>query len=91
MSELETRQQQFAQTFGLTLQQYKRLASSVTYEELITCLELLKAKKHKSGSRARMAESIRQWIDYGTSLKPLSMFEFRKAMPTWPIKIQIPT
>ena len=91
MSTLETRQEEFAKTFNLTLAQYKRLASSVNAEELITCLELLKARTHRSRSRAEMAESVRQWIDCGTALKPLSLFEFRKAVPTWPVRFQIPS
>lgn len=91
MTDLEVRQERFAQDFGLTLVQYKKLASSLDTAELISCLELLKAKKHKSHFRQSMHDALLQWIEYGGSLKPLSMNQLKAIVPNWPVKIQIPT
>lgn len=91
MTDLEVRQEQFALSFGLTLVQYKKLASSVTTDELISCLELLKAKKHRSHFRASIAVELRQWLDYGGALKPLSVFQLKAIVPKWPIKYSLPT
>lgn len=90
MTDLEVRQERFAQDFGLTLAQYKKLASAVTADELISCLELLKAKTHRSQFRASVASSLKQWIEHGGMLKPLSINQMKAIVPKWPIKIQVP-
>jgi hypothetical protein len=91
MSELEARQQTFACSFGLTLEQYKRLASSMNYTELISILELLKAHKHRSAFRASLADAVRSWLDHGVSLKPLTANQFKAIAPRWPVQYQLPT
>ena len=90
MTEIEKRQADFAKGFDLTFDQYRKLATSLSYIELITCLELLKAKRHKSKSRQRWATTIRAWLDYSDTLKPLSIVEFRMAEPKWPIRYSLP-
>jgi hypothetical protein len=91
MTDLEKRQEEFATGFGLTLEQYKFLVSSLNYTELITCLELLKAKRHKSQWRERKANAVRVWIDGRITLKPLSITEFRMAEPKWPLHYRLPS
>lgn len=90
MSELEIRQQQFATSFGLTLDEYKRLASATNHEELVVCLELLKAKKFRSAFRASCAQHVRQWLAGAPALKPLTPNQFSAATPKWPITYKIP-
>ena len=92
MSDLEVRQTQFAAAFGLTHAQYKKLASACDSRELVTALELLKAKKHRSGYRASLAEAVRVWLaeDIPTHLKPLSVHQFRNAEPKWPVHYNLP-
>lgn len=91
MSTLEQRQREFATAFGLTLEHYKKLASSLNHIELVTCLELLKAKRHRSGFRAACTSQILSWLEGGDHLKPLSPRQFKGAEPKWPIQYTIPT
>lgn len=91
MSDLELRQERFALDFGLTLAQYKKLASSLGHTDLISCLELLKARRFRSKTRKQAQEQILQWLEFGTDLKPLSANQLKMIAPTWPIKFQIPT
>lgn len=91
MTDLEIRQEEFAKAFELTLEQYKFLTSSLNFTELITCLELLKAKRHKSKWRQSKAQTVRMWIDDRIGLKPLSITEFRMAEPTWPLHYRLPS
>ncbi len=91
METLEHRQAEFAKQFDLTYEQYKLLSKSVTYDQLISCLELLRCKGHRSQYRASMASKIRSWIDNPVGLKPLSGKEFSFVLPRWPVHFQIPT
>ena len=87
---LEQRQTEFAKQFGLSLEQYKKLAGACSHIELVTCLELLRVKKHKSGFRARCHQDIWSWINHGLSIKPLSHAQFKLTEPSWPTHFQIP-
>lgn len=92
MDELDQRKSDFALKFGLTLNQYRKLSSSLTYDELLTCLELLKATKHLSPFRATATGNIKSWLDgkrIGT--KPLTPAEFNRAAPKWPTHYSLPT
>lgn len=91
MTDLEMRQELFAKDFGLSLAQYKKLASSVTSDELISCLELLKAKTHKSHFRSSVSAALWRWLESGVTLKPLSLNQMRAIVPKWPVKYRIPT
>lgn len=92
MSDLDARKTAFASEFGLTLEQYQKLASRCTSDELVTCLELLKAKRHRSGYRARLAQAIRDWfVDDSTHFKPLAPWQFKNALPKWPVHYNFPT
>jgi hypothetical protein len=91
MSSLEQRQTEFAESFGLTLEHYKKLASALNHTELVTCLELLRAKRHRSGFRSHCKSQIQQWLGGAPYLKPLSQRQFEMAMPKWPIHYTIPT
>ena len=88
---LEQRQTEFAATFGLTLEQYKKLASSLSHIELITCLELLRAKRHRSGFRNHCKIQIQHWLDGAPYMKPLTQRQFKMAEPKWPIHYNIPS
>lgn len=90
MSDLVARQTEFAAHYSLTYDEYKLLAHSCTSDELITCLELLKAKKHRSPYRARLAQAIREWLVTQNYTKPLSHWQFKNAVPTWPVHHNIP-
>ncbi len=89
--ELEQSQREFALKFRISYEEYKILVTSMTTDEVITCLELLRAKKHKSKFRERMETQIREWLahDYGNS-KPLTDKDFMWARPKWPIHYQLP-
>jgi hypothetical protein len=93
MSNLEARQTAFAAEFGLSYEQYKKLATACNSTELVTCLELLKAKKHRSAYRATLAASVRAWLveDIPVHAKPLSFYQFRNAEPKWPVHYNFPT
>lgn len=91
MSTLEQRQAEFASSFGLTLEHYRKLASTLSYTELITCLELLKARRHRSGFRASCTTQINAWLNGNDHVKPLSPRQFKGAEPKWPITYNIPT
>lgn len=92
MSTLEQRQTEFAVKHRITYEEYKLLVTSLLYEEVVTCLELLKASKHSSQFRQRMEANIRSWFLYPAgSLKPLSINEFRQAKPKWPVRYSLPT
>lgn len=91
MIELEQRQIEFALTFGLTLKEYKQLASSLGTEDLISVLELLKAKKHKSRRRAQYAAYVTSWLANPLTLKPLTPRQLKEIVPTWPVRFQLPT
>lgn len=90
MNDLENRQAEFAKSFDLTYDQYKKLATCLSHIELITCLELLKARRHRSKSRQRWAAAIRTWLDCSVTLKPLSIVEFKMAEPKWPVRYSLP-
>lgn len=90
MSTLEQQQAEFAASFGLTLEHYKKLTGTLSYTELITCLELLKARHHRSGFRASCASQIQAWLNGSEHLKPLSPRQFKGAEPKWPITYSIP-
>lgn len=91
MSTLEQRQAEFAASFGLSFEHYKKLASALNSTELITCLELLKARRHRSGFRASCTSQINAWLNGSEHLKPLSPRQFKGAEPKWPIPYTIPT
>lgn len=88
---LEDRQREFAALHRITLEEYKKLVSSLTYDEVITCLELLKAVKHKSGFRATMEQHVRSWLANPAYLKPLSPNQMKAAKPKWPIRYNLPS
>lgn len=92
MNNLEQRQTEFAQAFGLTLESYRKLASSVNHTELVTCLELLKAAHPRSRFRSSCKAQIQRWLnDEGAPhLKPLSPQQFKLSTPKWPIHYTIP-
>lgn len=91
MSDLEQRQIEFATAFGLTLKEYKQLASALGTEDLISVLELLKARKHKSRKRAQYAAYVSSWLSNPLTLKPLSPRQLKEIVPTWPVRFQLPT
>lgn len=88
---LEDRQREFAALHRITFEEYKKLVSSLTYDEVITCLELLKAAKHKSGFRALMEKHIRDWLANPQYLKPLSRRQMEASKPRWPVKYKLPS
>jgi hypothetical protein len=91
MTDLEQRQSQFALTFGLTLNEYKRLASSLRTEDLIAVLELMRAKKHRSRKRALYAEFVRSWLKSPVTVRPLTGLQLKEITPHWPVQFRIPT
>lgn len=91
MTDLELRQIDFAAHFGLLLNDYKRLASALTTEELISVLELLKAKRHRSKKRARCASDVRAWLKSPVNLKPLTYWQLQDIKCTWPVDYRLPT
>lgn len=90
MNGLEQRQIEFASGFGLTLKQYKQLASSLGTEDLIAVLELLSAKKHRSRRRAQYAAFVASWLANPITLKPLTPRQLKEIAPTWPVRFQLP-
>lgn len=80
----------FAAQFHLSLDEYKRIVSAMTYDEVITCLELVKASKHRSGFRSRMSAQIRLWLAGSAYLKPLTHNQYRAMAPKWPITYNLP-
>ena len=90
MNSLEQQQHAFAERNRITYDEYKKLVSSMTYDQVITCLELLKAKKHKSSFRARLEAKIRAWFPDSGASKPLTDAEYHMAKPKWPIHYQLP-
>lgn len=84
-------QEAFAATFNLSYPQYRKLVTSLTASEVIICLELLKAKRHRSEFRASMERQVRSWLaDTSGTLKPLSPKQFLAASPKWPINYTLP-
>lgn len=90
MSELETRQAEFAVAYRITFEEYKKLVTSCSYDEVITCLELLKARRHRSSFRKDMEAGIRKWFSDGVGLKPLSPRQFDASRPKWPVQYSLP-
>lgn len=90
MDSLERQQREFANLNRITYEEYKRLVSAMTYDQVITCLELLKAKQHKSQFRARLEVKIRSWFCETLNSKPLSDSEYQMAKPKWPVRYQLP-
>ncbi len=88
---LVQRQTEFAEYNRITYDEYKMLVKTLHYDEVITCLELLRCKKHNSGFRASMEIHIRRWLSGGGGLKPLTPLQFKYAKPKWPIKYSLPT
>lgn len=90
----------FASQFNITKAELRLLMKSCNSTELYTCLELLRAKKHRSSFRASMSALVRQWLlANATALesnsvhlipKPLSRRQFEKSIPSWPTLYQIP-
>jgi hypothetical protein len=85
-------QSEFAAGFRLTYDEYKKLVTAMTADEVITCLELLRCVKHRSQYRADRETRIRKWLaDPKPSFsKPLNPHEFDSLRPKWPIKYQLP-
>jgi hypothetical protein len=90
MTDLEQRQIDFAAGFGLALNEYKALARSLTTADLISVLELLKAKTHKSKKRERYAADVRAWLKNPTGLKPLPAWALKDIECTWPVRYRLP-
>lgn len=87
----EAEQRKFAELQRLTFEEYTRLVKACTYEEVITCLELVRAKRHPSEFRAKMEQQIRGWLsEPGIHQKPLSPKQFAMTKPKWPIKYTLP-
>lgn len=91
MTDLEQRQIDFAAGFGLALNDYKRLASSLGAEDLIAVLELVKVRKHKSRRRAQYAADVHAWLKNPVGLKPLTVGQLKDIKPTWPVIYRLPT
>jgi len=87
---LRERQEVFAAKFGLTLAQFLKLTHVCRTEELVTVLELLKVKKHKTQFRARMHLHLKNWLDNDGFGKPFTSSQFGWLKPTWPITWQLP-
>lgn len=87
---LQQRQTEFAAIYGITYKEYKMLVSVLQLDEIITCLELLKPKKHLSSFRQSMETKVRHWLAGGGALKPLTPREFEWSKPKWPVKYQLP-
>lgn len=90
-SHLAQRQTEFAAQFRISYDEYKKLVTTLQLEEIITCLELLRCKKHRSGSRRSMEVQIRKWFTSDVYLKPLTPYQFKLAKPKWPVKFTLPT
>jgi hypothetical protein len=89
----------FAKEFGITKRQLHLLMVLHTSVDLYTCLELLKAKKHRSPFRASVTAQLRKWLEVNQSTpedqikflqKPLSASQLKAATPAWPVHYQIP-
>ena len=86
--------EEFAGMHRITCDEYKRLCSSMRTDEVITCLELLKAKRHRSPFRQAMEARIREWLEQADSsirTRPLTPKEFEAAKPKWPITYTLPS
>lgn len=83
-------QREFAAKNRITYEEYMMLVSTLTLDEVIVCLELLKVAKHRSGYRARMETQIRSWFTDKTFLKPLNHRQFQAMRPTWPVRYNLP-
>lgn len=91
--------EEFAKSFSLTTHQLRILTRMYCTTEVITCLELLKAKKHRSNFRASLASQLRMWLKANENhpindslllLRPLSAAQLKAALPKWPVNYNIP-
>lgn len=91
--------EEFAQSFSLTVHQLRMLSHMYATTEVITCLELLKAKKHRSSFRAGLASRLRMWLKMNEGhpindalliARPLSPSQLKAALPRWPVNYNIP-
>jgi len=87
--------QEFAVLHNLTVDEYMKLVQSMRTGEVITCLELLRARRHRSEFRRNMDIKIRMWLiaanTNGERTQPLTAKEFEMARPKWPITYTLPT
>ncbi len=90
-SHLVQRQTEFAAQFRISYDEYKKLVTTLSLEEITTCLELLRCKQHRSGFRRSMEVHIREWLAGNKYLKPLHPHQFKLAKPKWPVKFTLPT
>jgi hypothetical protein len=88
--DLVERKTEFAKQFNITYDQYQKLATTLSYEELVCCLELLHFK-HRNTFRHAMLLKVQKWLQgLSPASKPLSPREFASCKPTWPIKYELP-
>lgn len=88
---IEDDQRRFAAQFRISFEEYKLLVAHCTTDEVITCLEILKATTHKSSFRASMEQRIRDWLLTAVpTSKPMTPQQFRATAPAWPIKYRLP-
>lgn len=91
MSDLEIRQKQFAEQHRITFEDYRKLVKNLSYTEVITCLEVLKAARHRSEFRHKMETQIRSWLSgAAAALKPLTPNQFKCLEPRYPVRYNLP-
>lgn len=91
MATVQEQQTEFAKVYGLTFEGLHKLMGACRSDQLTTCLELLRAKTHRSGFRDRQATKLRRWIDENSVASlPFSTKEWEYLTPSWPVHINIP-
>jgi len=85
-------QERFACDMGLTLAEYKRLATVLRSQDLVTVLELVRRRRHASPYRRRAAERVRVWLNNPRSIgMPLDPESLKRCAPHWPIPYKVPS
>ncbi len=91
MATVQEQQAEFAKAYGLTYEQLHRLMSNCRSDQLTTCLELLRARTHRSGYRDRSAVKLRRWVESDAPVSiPFSTKDWEYLAPKWPVNINIP-
>lgn len=91
LTDLQRRQQVFAQLFNLTLDEYIRIMRVSTTEEAVVIMELMKVKKHRASYRSKCHNQVREWLARRGTGKPLSPTQYVYLKPTWKITWRFPT
>jgi hypothetical protein len=88
---VEREKKELADSCSISVEEYNKLAMTLHSSDLISCLDLLRAKKYKSARRAFLARKIRDWLKSDLKIGfPLSKGDLKTLEPKWPVKFHIP-